>query len=208
MKQRPILFSDPMVRALLDGSKTQTRRVMKPQPIADQRFSGGYYIPASKRTEGAIISVEAPYVGRACPYGQVGDQLWVRETFLIADEQAAGLPPWVYAADYSNQDRPKTRWKPSIFMPRAASRITLEITGVRVKRLQDISEADAIAEGTKKMAMVGSCDSIFPHPSFPQVHDRGTYKFGYQVLWESLNGAGSWDLNPWVWVIEIKKVMP
>lgn len=195
MTSRPILFNAPMVRALLDGTKTQTRRVCKPQPIADQQFVGGYYIPECKRTGGAKISVKAPYVGNACPHGQVGDQLWVRETFL--DLRGGGIDhddadPYRYRATLG-KDLTKLldlKWKPSIFMPRAASRITLEITGVRVERLQDISRGDCIAEGCP----------------FPNIAKETDPKQWYRDLWESLNGAGSWDLNPWVWVIEFKKV--
>ena len=181
MKSRPILFSAHMVRALLDGSKTQTRRAWRVQPPP------GVKIGYSTETKS--------------PHGQVGDQLWVRETFLIADERAAGRPPWVYAADYQDQDRPKPRWKPSIFMPRAASRITLEITGVRVERLQDITAADALAEGVIQLPDGGYSVADTRHYS-----DHPTES--YASLWESLNGAGSWDLNPWVWVIEFKKVKP
>lgn len=182
-----------MVRALLVGSKTQTRRVCKPmnawvdQDCREVRNLSGvphHYI------KGAKLAIER----LRSPYGQVGDQLWVRETFLIADERAAGRPPWVYAADYADRDRPKIRWKPSIHMPRAASRLTLEITSVRVERLQDISEVDALAEGVEPLSDPGA---VF-----------APAKSAYCDLWESINGSGSWDLNPWVWVIEFKKVKP
>ena len=157
MKERPILFSGPMVRALLDGSKTQTRRVCKPQPIADARFVGGHHLPATKRNPGQEISVEAPYVHIACPYGQPGDRLAVRETFYAWGRWETrysakkGRDEWhfvdmtlecgrSYAYD-TDEDTPMivTRrsivvplwWRrPAIFMPSAASRITLEITRV------------------------------------------------------------------------------
>jgi hypothetical protein len=147
MKERPILFSAPMVRAILDGRKTQTRRVIKEKLM---------------RGEGAHVN--------NCQYGKPGDRLWVRETFCYHDY----LARYLYKADGVTG----VKWKPSIFMPRIASRIMLEITGIRVERLQDISEEDAIAEG------------------WPKSSDW------YRSLWESINGQGSWVLNPWVWVIE------
>lgn len=190
MKERPILFSAPMVQALLDGSKTQTRRIIK----------GGDKWPASAvratllESRGTAMAVDV----KRCtygpeikiPYGQPGDRLWVRETWLKTN-------PWGdhHTYGYRASDAaefPDAVWKPSIHMPRVASRINLEVTGVRVERLQDISEADAIAEG----AEWGACGA-------PQ---EGSYKAGYAQLWESINDPGSWDANPWVWVVEFKKV--
>ena len=193
-----------MVRALLDGSKTQTRRVMKPQPIADSRFSGGYSIAPTKRTEGATLSVEAPYVALACPYGQPGDRLWVRETFTATPDRQTIL----YRADPLFTDMPKDDlgrdwdWSPSIHMPRWASRITLKIVSVRVEQLQDISEADSISEGCTKN-----------HNGYfwagPQkaggLKQMATATDAYRDLWESINGAGSWEANPWVWFVEFRK---
>jgi hypothetical protein len=193
LKERPILFSAPMVRALLAGTKTQTRRVCKPQPIADARFVGGHYLPATKRNPGQEISVEAPYVHIACPYGQRGDRLWVRETWRRDIDKIDGARLVQYRADDAIVEAPRTYfdlpsagWIPSIHMPRWASRITLEVTGVRVELLQEISEADAISEGT-------------PFPC-------GGWVGGYQKLWESIHGPGSWEANPWVWVVEFKRV--
>jgi len=202
MTTHPILFSAPMVRALLDGSKTQTRRVCKPQPIADSKFTGGHYIPATKRTLGAQISVEALYVGVACPYGQVDDLLWVRETFNRTNPHGKD-GHYFYRADEAHEF-PDAIWKPSIFMPRAASRITLEITGVRVERLQDISESDALAEGISQDLM----DTLQSNAEHANQREPTPGKSAYEILWEDINGAGSWDLNPWVWVIEFKKVKP
>jgi hypothetical protein len=146
---------------------------------------------------------------RNCPYGKPGDRLWVRETF--ADLRGTGiehrpdpsgpLKRYAFAADHppgSNGDEARkefgVKWKPSIHMPRAASRITLEITGVRVERLQDISEADAVSEGATW--------------SFSRSGPRGdlSVKAGFVDLWESINGPGSWDANPWVWVVEFKRL--
>lgn len=220
MKERPVLFSAPMVRALLAGTKTQTRRVVKPQPIADDRFSGGHYI-ASKKTEGAQFSVEAPYIGLACPYGQPGDRLWVRENF--APTMLDGV--YQYAATGGLVG---TKWKPSIHMPRAACRILLEITAVRVERLKDISEADARAEGItftdygRKCGHtgagwvdVGDCPApATAHPQRPgwgvepANHEQCMHSApaAYASLWEQINGAGSWNANPWVWVVEFRVV--
>lgn len=194
MKQRPILFNASMVRALLDGTKTQTRRVVKPQP--DCIKAGKPYTTAG-----------LPSTPIACPYGQVGDQLWVRETWYCDDfrvQRGPYLKPddfdvvesrengcLVFRADGSSPyEAEQPKWKPAIHMPRWASRITLEITSVRVERLNDISRGDCMAEGCP----------------FPNIAKETDPKQWYRELWKSINGAGSWDLNPWVWVIEFKKV--
>lgn len=198
-KERPILFSAPMVRALLDGSKTQTRRVVKPQPVYDGRFSGGWKLKGKKGHEAATCS---PFIAEVCHYGQPSDRLWVRETFGTKVKIIGGGagefttyrstdPNAVYCEAADGSALP-IKWKPSIFMPRAASRITLEITSVRVERLQAINEVDAIAEG----APWAACGS-------PQ---DGSHKAGYAQLWESINGPHSWEANPWVWVIEFKHI--
>lgn len=154
-----------------------------------------------------------------CPYGEVGDRLWVRETFCPVypqDPSYNGGEPieYDYAATYQHGDRlgdslgVKKVWKPSIHMPRVASRILLEVTGVRVERLQDISEADAIAEGIEnnpRLDPAGRCHwRVYGKPS------TGTNvpEASYQSLWEDINDPGSWDTNPWVWVIEFKRTTP
>ena len=193
MKERPILFSAPMVMAILDGTKTQTRRVVKAK-----------HLPW---LENSVLNFfDGKWNQRPMPYGKPGDRLWVRETF--ADLRGTGiehrtdplgpLKRYAFAADHppgSHGDEARkefgVKWKPSIHMPRAASRITLEITGVGVQRLKDISEADAIAEG----APWAACGS-------PQ---EGSHKAGFAQLWESINGPESWDANPWVWVVEFKR---
>lgn len=197
MKERPILFSAPMVRAILDGSKTQTRRVAK--GVAAVHSVTGE--PLAK------LDSAGPRV--SCPYGQPGDRLWVRETWAyhvqaigsVTDEDG----PWVYAADgsFALQSRLCDRWRPSIHMPRAASRITLEITGARVERLIDISEADAVAEGCTK-----NHNGYFwggPH-AVSGLKQMATAKSAYKDLWESINGPDSWAANPWVWVVEFKRI--
>lgn len=202
MKERPILFSGEMVRAILDGTKTQTRRVVK-MPAAvqfepeqgdtpadlndlqemawfdDHEAGPGFYAWLSEYPEEGSMPVR-------CPYGEPGERLWVRETFA-----PAWCGDWVYAADYSKERLAEKDargfWKPSIHMPRQASRLTLEVTAVRVERLQDISEADARAEGCPAQA-----------PGLP--------RHWYAQLWDRINGAGAWDANPWVWVVEFHKV--
>jgi hypothetical protein len=201
MKERPILFSAPMVRAILDGTKTQTRRVVKPQPAIGVT---SIYTPfKSEPNNWQGVGKEYVLWYGKCPYGQVGDQLWVRETFahhviaLSALDDREG--PFVYAADGSlaKQMRLDEKWKPSIFMPRYASRIQLEITNIRVEELNWLSEADAKAEGAEPAQW-------YCAPGYEQ-YSRA-YTQGYYKLWESINGAGSWAKNPWVWVIEFKKI--
>lgn len=170
MKERPILFSAPMVRALLAGTKTQTRRILKNQRAYDID---------------------------KCPYGQPGDRLWVREAW--AKTQPIQLP-WpqtmVVYREGDNRTDYGGPWKPSIHMPRAFSRITLEVTGVRVERLQDISVEDAIAEGV----------NIHPdHHSKPRESIYSAVE-AYRDLWEQINGPESWDANPWVWVVSFKRI--
>jgi hypothetical protein len=226
MKSRPILFSAPMVRALLNGSKTQTRRIVKPQPteamwdIARSNLGGDTYKakPAAHRLFGLGLEITRDGItgmgfvepNIPCPYGQTGDQLWVRETWA-ADACWDKICPRdipntqrVWHVDVSFPDRPaaiRGRLRPSIHMPRWASRITLEITGIRCERLRQITGSDAHAEGCP-----------YPHPStFPAeqiAHAHTNTTNWYKDLWESINGHGSWDANPWVWVVELKKVTP
>ena len=188
VKERPVLFSGPMVRAILDGHKTQTRRVVKPQPpyhaveVFDWRAPD---IPeAVKAHEGCYYNdMDGLNFHCKCPYGGPGDQLWVREAFTVCADNNI-----FYRADGKPDPWDGVRWKPSIHMPRLASRITLEITGVRVERLQDISEEDALAEGVTRSALDPWNRTAFAR------------------LWESINGPDSWDANPFVWVVEFKKV--
>lgn len=230
MRERPILFSAPMVQAILEGRKTQTRRVVKPQPLWVAEPS----VPFS--------TVDADPKGIiACPYGRPGDHLWVKEAWQYADWTDDGYP-WVrYAADRQKllhesipqnwDERLNDTWehlsrdenygidncaadrrmRSSRFMPRWASRITLEITGVRVERLQDISEADAIVEGIER---VGGAMSCSPWKNY-RIGKSGEMSMhcsaptrSYMTLWESINGPGSWDANPFVWVVEFKRVLP
>ncbi len=219
MKERPILFSSSMVRAILDGSKTQTRRVVKPQPDWVNENAGcgiatGGWIMPSPRADwlhwrGSRLLRPEP----RCPYGLPGDRLWVRENFAIVPRTAYARSDGVQqtlrpdddhdAAIYrAGWDRSNGgfRWRPSIHMPRWASRILLEITDVRVERLQDISEADAQAEGVK---VDGN-----GHAVRDDVVNVGGARTAFAELWESINGPDSWSANPWVWVIEFRRIEP
>jgi len=191
MKERPILFSAPMIRAILDGSKTQTRRVVKYQP----QWMGhdGYCYCAPNVSIFRMSEAEIPVeLEQYCPYGQPSDRLWVRESFYHFTHFDKA-DRYDYVADTNEKPIPLGYWKykkrPSIHMPRVASRITLEITGVRVQRLQEISERDAWAEGCEDHGDDG--------PSGYAVFEK---------LWQSINGAESWEANPFVWIIEFKKL--
>lgn len=210
MKERPILFSAPMVRALLAGTKTQTRRVVKPQPVRNER--GVLMWGVSKHREIGFQGKDIhPDLHEHCPYGAPGDKLWVRETWQAFErgwDVYKGIPKsrpgnccTLYAADDVDGD---LGWRPSIHMPRWASRITLEITGVRVERLNDISDADAQAEGTPCYVCGGALDGR----SEADCHcfHRTAKLSDFCGLWESINGEGSWTTNPWVWVVEFKRI--
>lgn len=240
MKECPILFSAPMVQAILSGRKSQTRRVVKPQP--HDPAAGLYGEPSMIHGSGSYMQdhlLAEGFDGGTCPYGQPGDHLWVKEAWQYADWTDDGYP-WVrYAADRQKllhesipqnwAERLNDTWehlsrdenygidncaadrrmRSSRFMPRWASRITLEITGVRVERLQDISEADAIVEGIER---VGGAMSCSPWKNY-RIGKSGEMSMhcsaptrSYMTLWESINGPGSWDKNPWVWVIEFHRV--
>ena len=202
MKERPILFSGPMVRAILEGRKTQTRRVVKPQPNRGSRLTrmqSGY---SDGHTRAVFSQEDEPNAyGIKFPYGQPRDRLWVKETHRFD-----GLDPKIalrsqcldeisYRADMQG-DRAcdDCAWRPSIFMPRWASRITLEITGVHVEQLNKISDFDAFQEGVKDEP--GTITGPYCR-SFVQ---------GFKGIWNSINGPGSWDQNPWVWVVEFRRM--
>lgn len=204
--EKPILFSTPMVRAILDGRKTQTRRPVKGARGAF--WDHGAWTP--RVAEGAIDhwaladgrTFSAGAHRPRCPYGSPGNLLWVRETHHV---EAAGQPSGegrrvLYRAD--DEDAPVSRWTPSIHMPRWASRITLRVTDVRVERIQDISESDARAEGFE--AHGGQCSG----PMDPAEFDGTTAAHELAALWDEINakrGYG-WDANPWVWVVEFERV--
>ena len=202
VKERPILFSGPMVRAIIEGRKTQTRRVIKPKHefFVDDGHDGinRVYYPC-------YVTGEPEPQEILCPYGSVGERLWVRETWAVVPKVSDDGPKHkakgdgtgaTWRADW-NGNPSGFPWKPSIHMPRWASRITLEVTGVRVERLNDISEADAQAEG---------CDGNYQIGYIP-AYQAGPFSYHFAQLWESINGPGSWSLNPWVWVVEFKRVV-
>lgn len=200
MKERPILFSAPMVRAILAGRKTQTRRIVKPQPSPEFDPTVEFYHRALIDKDGEHFPDPVLRYGAAdenedvpSPYGCPGDRLWVKECFAPCRERenhADAKAGFTYRADWDACDEESRdfRWKPSIFCTRAASRITLEIESVRVERLDAITEADAIAEGVTKGPL--------------------TNRWAYRELWEDINGPGSWTANPWVWVIGFRRVTP
>ncbi len=217
MKERPILFSAPMVRALLDGTKTQTRRIVKPQ--ADARTTAAFQ-GADGIWRFSYPTARAP-VSHAdwdvrCPYGMPGDRLWVRETCFINDYRGVDVPVderadcnIVYKADplpdFEGEEN-LIVWRPSIHMPRWASRIDLENVSVRVERLENITEADALAEGVDMNQLVTM--PMFPGaPCTVTIKPRSAIE-AYAMLWESINGPGSWHANPWVWAVEFKAVNP
>jgi hypothetical protein len=197
MTSRPILFSGEMIRAILAGTKTQTRRVCK-NPPGDQG--------AEKAARAAD-----PHYLRRYPYGIPGDQLWVRETWCTFAHQDRTKPSRLpsgseifYRADAAQSAQAMPWWRPSIFMPRWASRLTLEITDVQLHRLQDCSEADAIAEGITGPHQVGYTAFKVPGDSKPRYSSAVA---AYAALWDSLNekrGFG-WASNCWVWAVSFKR---
>lgn len=224
MKEHPILFSAPMVHAILEGRKTQTRRIVKPQPGQSATKAicvNGWWMwaPERRHFDGRMDDLISD---KRCPYGEPGDWLWVREKHCFLDvmkSKVSGMSlgpqndnarvpsTWCLDIEYSDgtehsatvegeqpkqtRQRGECRWRPGIHMPRWASRITLEVTGVRVERLQEISEQDAREEGCQNP------------PTFQGVLSNG--KNWYMRLWDEINGKRTpWASNPWVWVIEFK----
>ena len=216
MKERPILFSAPMVRAILSGTKSQTRRALRVQPPVGTEWMNTYHHPKDAERPywwagagGDLLDFSAP-----CPYGQPGDRLWVREAWMPDPPcdgtwgytewagsrigQIAAVPERFQHPAFCNyraswlHGTGGLRWTPGIHMPRWASRITLEVTSVRVERLQDISEKDAWAEGCE-----GYDDDVTGGKSgYSEFHD----------LWEQINGPESWAANPWVWCVSFRRL--
>lgn len=190
MKERPILMTPENAQKCHEGGKTQTRRIIKPQPDGKifHKYDGCWN---SAHFEGEWI----------CPYGVVGDRLWIREAFAWPGEEVLiyrGNPGDMDVVRHwmARENGPKVKWTPAIHMPRWACRTVLELTEVRVERLQDCSTEDAISEGAETFE--GECE----------LRDKRLTKAQLQfaALWESINGPGSWGLNPWVWVLTFKKV--
>lgn len=211
MKERPILMSAPMVRALLDGTKTQTRRLLKIQPLDTLKM-----LPGCPNTW-VCLRQRNPSKGHlfTCRHGIPGDRLWVKETWGVHKDfpWAEGTKfmdigrGWIgYRADESGCPPSLIKkWRPSIHMPRTLSRITLEITDVRCQRLQDITEEDAIAEGIERVTSIGPCRAMAWRdysggPGFFSPIDS------YRSLWGSLNAKQPWTSNPWVWALTVKRI--
>lgn len=254
MRERPILFSGPMVRAIIEGRKTQTRRLVKPQPSFPfgvkqiVRVLDPWHNDALARTPAEGMGNTGPrlhkwhcedYAGNLvsaidikCPYGSPGDRLWVREKWrsawhedLFASVQYAADSSYrkpefddedeghrfAYMCEVCNGD--KEPWRSPLHMWREMSRITLEVTAVRVEQLHEISEADAIAEGVQtERDHYGGDVPLKVHGSVAWHRYDGaacaavSAVESYRTLWESINGKGAWDENPWVWVVEFNVV--
>lgn len=212
MKERPILFSTPMVQAILAGNKTQTRRIVKPQPIVCDDARGGHYWPSNAVQSMVHVEKELQdydgiwrgLIDDCNPFGGVGDRLWVRETFRLYDSDECphadfpcgcprnGTP--LYKASHDCSDGEK--WKPSIHMPRKAARLFLEIINIRIERLNDITSEDAKAEGF----------DYSTHPSAIEMGYAIGAKTNFRVTWEQIYGQNEWNKNPWVWVVEFKVI--
>jgi hypothetical protein len=196
VRERPILFSAPMVRAILEGRKTMTRRIVKPQSLFDGKDAIVKRFPNQ----------------RCCPYGEVGERLWVRETWALRSDvdwladpkraQQYALYRASYEGDLEDEWHSVDGWHPSIHLPRCLSRITLEITAVRVERLQQIGKdgrkaRDVLAEGITQ-EQIDRQRKWFHQDDAPAI--------AFAELWESINGSGSWLKNPWVWVVSFKRI--
>lgn len=212
MTERPILFSAAMVRALLAGTKTQTRRIVKPQPHSVALVASGNHLFDYRDDLGdysRVVPMDKAVT--LCPHGKPGERLWVRESLKAVRDDIGLILDYAYTADGAKVPRcqhlapqfndgmafahlARKGGVPSIHMPRWASRITLEITEVRVQRLQEISDADGWAEGITASSV--------------STDEPGDAARLYCLLWESINGPGSWAANPWVWAISFKRVTP
>lgn len=236
MTERGMIFNGEMVRAILDGRKTQTRREVKlnldiaslattydwATSLAANHYQGLTEEQIQQKAESLrgvihpVILGNGQMVSIICPHGKPGDRIWVRETFCPVDDTQYGGEKWVdYRAtpkfeashpagwDSAPNDAEALKWRPSIHMPRWASSILLEITDVRVERLNTISEKDATAEGVPPAgSFLPDYPGIFQTPK----GDYATAKVAFQRLWESIYGEESWKANSWVWVIEFKRV--
>lgn len=198
---RPILFSTEMVKAILSGRKTQTRRVVKPQPDDDGLWNDTDF-PRSLQSNLKGWNGTVDETGESkewkCPYGQVGDLLWVRETYAIAGNTTKW---YIYKADL-DYGHLEEKWKPSIFMPRKACRIELRIKSIRAERLNDITEADANREGV-------ASDMSLPFNQYlnyrNSIYQLETAQHSFCSLWIEINGEKSWMANPFVWVIQFER---
>ncbi|CAH3854413.1 hypothetical protein AI2799V1_3317 [Enterobacter cloacae] len=206
MTERGMIFNGEMVRAILDGRKTQTRRIIKDCTVGRDPISK--FIQIGKKFIGCYPEDVPELIRECCPYGVPGDRIWVRETWAEAGASAPDLK--LYRANYPSHvpthyenvpPAEDVRWTPSIHMPRWASRILLEITDVRVEQLKSISEEEARSEGVAQLRE-GFWKHYQPGWTQHQLSARGSFT----TLWESIYGFGEWDRNPWVWVIEFKRI--
>ncbi len=230
MKERPILFSTPMVQAILNGSKKMTRRLINPQPIVDEDSGYVYYKNYQIDIHRFPLSEDMPNL---CKYGKVGDVLWVRESFCLTQPYNPETYYFGYVAGGHSQKPASEKYdystpdvvKPSIHMPREACRLLLAITDVRVQRLHDISEEDIIAEGIRipvngagtnrvLLELGGKNKAIDFLPAGcldsggPKVTQKELLFAHFAELWCSINGRESCDSNPWVWVISFGRITP
>ena len=204
MNARPILFNAPMIRAILANTKTQTRRIFKPDRMTWD--ANGRYTTYAMRGGELSTTGSGPFKPSSwlhyCPYGQPGeDRLYARETWA-APHAYDHLPPRLIPQDArihyaATEDRGGLLWRPSIHMPRWASRITLEVTGVLVERLQEISYEDARAEGVEFWRNDGTLTELPP---------CSEHRYAFEDLWTSINGADSWNANPFVWVVTFRRI--
>ena len=208
MKERPILLNTPMVQAILSGQKTQTRRIVNKAPTTEINhrliaLDNGWNWQVDQ--QGIVPTMHREiHNPMVCPFGQIGDRLWVRETFRLYDldecphaDFPCGCPrngTPLYKASHDCGDGEK--WKPSIHMPRSACRLILEITNIRIERLNDITSEDAKAEGF----------DYSTHPSAIQMGYAIGAKTNFRVTWEQIYGQNEWNKNPWVWVVEFKVI--
>ena len=222
MKERPILFSEQRVRALLVGQQTQTRRIMKPQTfgLGQDHHEGVHAFDVSANHLHGYKMMSMADISYQCPYGKPGDILWVRETWrgpivpecdlaeYERDPTPFRLPAFCqYRADsnelgqhsMNSPEGEQFGWQTAIHMPRWASRINLEITDVRAEKIQDISEDDIMAEGVQT-------DSHFLNNFFTMNMDSESPKEAYRKAWQKQYGATSWEVNPWVWVVEFHRI--
>jgi hypothetical protein len=236
VKERPILFGAPMVRAILAGAKTQTRRMIRidDTPISEAAYKAlrnqrGIPSNATNVRMLGYLKCDSP-PGSAtvssrvwCPYGMIGDRLWVREThaqFAVGEGMKRAVPQCVAYRATCNDDGAfeyangrgeimrlrVTKWTPGIYMPRWASRITLEVTGVRVERLHEVAEVDARAEGATPYIYGHGFISEGGIAADPGIRSPSMYRAGFEQLWREINGCESWAANPWVWVVEFKRL--
>lgn len=221
MKFIPILFSTEMVESLITNHKTQTRRVMKPQPSDNVQWIGFGFscFTPQRHIEGRGNFLDGSGVKFfKCPYGQPGDILWVRESFCLTQPRDPETYYFGYKDGFHSYEPASSKyyfstpdvWIPSIHMPKEACRLFLKVKSIRVERLQDISEEDAIAEGIEVMR-------VHVHKVFRNYQDEAKTNGGYKgfvetaiasfkSLWQSINGEQSWKNNPWVWVIEFERI--